>query len=69
MLFICILCVSLGEVINWFVGIFICYFLYEVPNFFWICIRIYLPNEGSPGGSFSFFDDVLGFCPLLFVFV
>ena len=68
-LFICSFCVSLREVIYWFVGVFICYFLYEVLNFFWICIRIYLRKEGSPGGSFSFFDDASGFCPLLFVFV
>ena len=34
MVFICSFCVSLREVIYWFVGVFICYFLYEVPNVF-----------------------------------
>ena len=69
MLFICGYCVSLKEVIYWFVDVFIFYFLYKVPNFRGICIRIYLRNEGSPGGSFSFFDGVSGFfCPLLLVF-
>ena len=34
MLFLCSFCVSLREVIYWFVGVFICYFLYEVPNIF-----------------------------------
>ena len=42
MLFICSFCVSLRVVIYWFVGVFICYFLYEIRNFFGICIRINL---------------------------
>ena len=34
MLFICSFSVSLREAIYWHVDVFICYFLYEVPNFF-----------------------------------
>ena len=33
MLFICGFCVSLWKVIYWVVDVFICYFLYKVPNF------------------------------------
>ena len=59
MLFICGFGVFLREVIYWVADVFICYFLYKIPNlFFLICIRIYLQSEGSTGGSFSFFDNM-----------
>ena len=38
-LFIYSFCVSLREVIYWFVGVFIYYFLHNVPNFFWFVLE------------------------------
>ena len=42
-------CVSLRETIYWVVDVFIFYFLYKVPNYFWICIGVYFLSESSPG--------------------
>ena len=46
------------------VNVFICYFLYKVPNFLWIGIGVYFLSEGSPGESFGFFDGMSSFCSL-----
>ena len=58
MFFTCGFYVSLREVIYWVVDVFICYFLYLVPNYFWIDIGVYFWGEGSPRGSFGFFDGM-----------
>ena len=67
MLFICGFCVSFREVIYCVAAVFFLNFI--TSQFLGICIRICIRNERSQGGSFSFFEDTSGFCPLLFVFV
>ena len=57
-------CVSLRNV-----NVFIWYFLYKVPNYFWIGIGVYFWGESSPRRSFGFFDAMLSFGSLLFVVI
>ena len=63
----CGICVFLT--ISRIVDVFIWYFLNEVPNSFWIGIRVYFLSEDYPKGSFGFFDDTLIFGSLLLVFI
>ena len=66
--FTCGFCVSLGELFYCVVDLFICHFLYKVPNFFWIGIGDYFWDDDSPGGSFCLFFlmvcQVLALCCL-----
>ena len=70
MFFICGICVSLREAICQVVDVFICYFLYLVPNYFVIGIGIgvHLRGESFPGGSLGFFDGMSSFGSLFLVF-
>ena len=49
-------CISLREVISWVVDVFICYFLYKVPNYFWIGIGVHFWGEDSPRWSLIVFQ-------------
>ena len=60
--FSCGFCISLRDVFYWSADVFTLYFIHKVPNYFWIGIRGYFWSEGSPKGSFGFFNGTSSFC-------
>ena len=68
MLFIWGYCVSFREVIYWLLIFLFVIFFIKSQILVGICIRIYLWNEGSPWGSFCFFEVFAFFCLYLFRF-
>ena len=66
--FACGIRVSLGEVVYRSIDV-IRYFLYKVPNYFGVDIKVYFWGKGSPRGSSGFFDGTSKFGSLMCIFV